>query len=1000
MKKILLTCFMLVFVLHAWAQDRTVSGTVTDSETGEALPGVNILLKGTGTGITTDLDGNYKISVPSDGGTLVFTFIGMQKQEIPIGSRSVIDVKLDTDVQQLGEVIVTGYKTQTKEKSNISAVTVGAEKINTRPNPSVVQTLSGQIPGLNIATGSGQPGSGSVINLRGVGSINGNTEPLFIIDGTPVDQDNFRSLNPNEIASVSVLKDAGATAIYGNRGANGVVVIETKRGGFDSPLQITYTGQYITSTLQGNDYDLMDSQEQLTLERQYGNGRGASLTDAEIAAAETFNWDDYFFSNGVGLNHNIQLTKGGENFSSYISLGYLDQEGILQNSSLERYNVRSNINGKSEDSKFTYGLNLSVNYSDNQEPNNIGGSGINRNPVLAAYQSVPYITADDYTTGADLVSPLSFANTPLFIMDLFETFTRTEDEIKGLGTLNLGYEIIDGLSINSRTSADFESENLIRTQGPESFNSILFAESGNTTPGFSDQNLRQSFTINQLTSINFNRTFANKHNVSAGLFTEYYKANLYSFGFFADGLDPKTFYPGDGSGFIDDNSANDYFTDQARANILSLGLLSYFGQVDYDYDSKYGLGLTLRRDASSRFTNEYQWGTFYSVSGRWNIHNETFMEGLPFDILKLRGSYGTNGNQQIVSGSIFNGVDLYRPLFATGTGYTGANSIFLSQIPNSQLRWETVAQSNIAIDAELFKSRLRTTVEGYIKTTTDLYQENPVSSVNGVTLLDSNIGSLENKGFDLQINYDIIRKSTQDGLNLTLNLVGNYNKQEITELPGGEEELIGTGRIGGKLFEYYDYRYAGVNPANGNLLFLTAEGEVTENPNPDTDRVWLDKNIYPDYQGSFGFDLDFKGFFVTTQFNYVLGVDRYDFDYSGFVDPTAIGQFRHSRDMLRAWTPDNRFTDMPSINATNVDLDGTRFLKDASYLRLRFLSFGYNVPKEWMDVIGLRMGRVFVNGENLFTETEWRGYDAEALNNTSRLYPTPRTITVGVELGF
>ena len=566
----------------------------------------------------------------------------------------------------------------------------------------------------------------------------------------------------------------------------------------------------------------------------------------------------------------------------------------------------------------------------------------------------------------------------------------------------MSYEIIDGLTIASRTSGDYTNENLLNSTAPTAFNALLFAETGNDTPGSETQTFRQEFTWNQLNSINYGRTF-DKHTINVGLYNELFKANLRTFGFTNNGLNPKTYFPGDGSGYVPDNSANDYFGNTVTANILSQSLISYFGQADYDYDSRFGATVTVRRDASSRFIEEYKWGTFYSIAGRWNLHNEVFMQNSPFNILKLRGSYGTNGNQDITAGGYFAAVDNYRELYTTAAGYTGASAIRLANVSNPELRAETIAQGNVGIDAEVFNGRLRTTVEGYIKTTTDLFLPVPVSRVNGVTTIDGNFGSLSNTGLDLMLGVDVIR-SSNNGLNLTLNFVGNYNKQEMLELPGGvDQQILANGnilKIGGSLQQYFDYRYAGVNPSNGNMLFLTADGEVTETPDPENDRVPLGKNIYPEYQGSFGFDLSFKGFFAQASFTYFGGVDRFDFELAGFTNPNNVGNFRSSEDILRAWTPENRLTDVPALNATNLQFEGTRWLRSADYVRLIFATIGYNVPKEWMNNIGLRLGRVFVNGENLFTLTEWRGFDAEALSNTSRIYPTPRTITVGVELGF
>ncbi|MBT8276600.1 MAG: SusC/RagA family TonB-linked outer membrane protein, partial [Bacteroidia bacterium] len=894
-------------------------------------------------------------------------------------------VQMEDDAEALQEVVVQGYRNSTKEKSSIASVTINAETIENRPNASFVQTLSGQVAGLNITTSTGQPGAASQVNLRGVTSINGNTQPLYIIDGVPVDENNFRSLNPQDIASISVLKDAGATAIYGNRGANGVIVIKTRQGNFNQGLQINYTGIMSFSTLQDNDYNLMDSQEQLTLENQRGLGRGATLTDQEIALAPTFNWADFFFDTGLTQNHTLTLQSGSENFTQFTSLGYFDQEGVLQDSDLKRFSIRNNTTGKSENEKFNYSTNLTINYSESNEPNSIGSGAINRNYILGAYQSVPYITPDDYTTGADLISPLTFANTPLFLLDRLLTYTRKEEEVKLIGSFQAGYDITDNLSANVTMSADYQSEFLTRAEGPTSFNAILFAQTGNNTAGFQQQISTRQFSYNQVTSLNYNNTWG-KHTLDVGVYSEYFKAHLRTFGYFAEGLDPKTFFPGDGAGFVDDNSANDFFVDTATATIRNAGLFSVFSQADYDYDGRYGITGTIRRDASYRFAGSNRYANFYSVAGRWNIDNEAFMENSVFDVLKLRASYGTSGNQRISGATYFSAPDLTQNFFATGTGYAGFNSIFLSQIANTTLRWETVTQGNVGLDFELFNSRLRGSVDGYVKETSDLFQSTPVSAINAVTELDANTGTLTNTGVDLTLNYNILNGG-EDGLNLVLNFVGNYNKQELGDLPSEDGELIGTGRNGGKLFEYYTIRYAGVNPANGNLLFLDADGNITENPDADTDRVWLDKNIYPDFNGSFGFNLDYKGFFLQTQFNYTVGVDRQDFDLSGFQNPDNIGQFRTSRDLFRAWTPDNRITDIPAYDAFNrASFASDRYIRDADYIRLRFASIGYDFPDRFLEGTGLTRLRVFGNAENLFTITKWRGFDAEALSNTSRLY--------------
>ena len=994
----MLTPLLALIMSFSFAQEKTITGNVTD-QSGLPLPGVSVVVMGTTSGTQTDFDGNYSIKANA-GQKLKFTYLGQKAVERTITSANSINVQMEEDAQALGEVVVQGYRTSTKEKSSIASVTISAQTIENRPNASFVQTLSGQVAGLNITTSSGQPGAASNINLRGVTSINGNTQPLFIIDNAPVDESNFRSLNPQDIASISVLKDAGATAIYGNRGANGVVIIKTRQGSYNSGLKVNYTGIQSFGTLQGNDYNLMDSQQLLNLQRERGVGRGDGLTDAEINAYTTTDWAKFFFRTGLTQNHTLSLSSGGEDSSQFTSFGYYDQAGILKNSGLKRFNIRNNTTGKSSNDKFNYSTNLSINYSTSDEPNSIGTGGINQNYVLGAYQSVPFISPDDYTTGAALLSPLSFTNTPLFLMDKLRTYTRVEEEVKLIGSLTAGYKLTDELGINMTASADYTNEIRTTSTASDSFNALLFGGAGNPTAGDQQQQTSRTFTFNQVTSLNYGNVWG-KHTLDAGVYMEYFKAHFRSFGYDANGLDPKTFSPGDGSGFVDDLGTNDVFIDIANANILNAGLFSYFTSADYDFDSKYGLSATIRRDASYRFAGSNRWATFYSVAGRWNISNEAFMDNSIFNVLKLRGSYGTAGNQNINGTGYFASPDLTENFFATGGGYANFNSLFLSQIGNTTLRWETVTQANVGVDFELASSRLRGSLDGYIKTTTDLFQSKPVSAINSVTSLNANVGTLKNTGVDLTLNYDLIRPKTNDGFSLSLSALGNYNKQELGDLPSEDGELQGTGRNGGKLFEYFTLRYAGVNPANGNLLFLTADGDVTENPNADTDRVWLDKNIYPDFNGSFGFKLDYKGFFLETNWTYTIGVDRFDNDLAGFQNPDNIDQFTKSTDILRAWTPDNRVTDIPAFDAFNRNSFGSdRYLRNADYVRLRFASIGYNFPKRFLEGTGFTNLRIFGNGENLFTFSEWRGFDPEALSNTSRIYPTQRTLSVGFELGF
>ena len=1002
---VILTLILALVVQISFAQEKSISGTVSDNN-GLPLPGATVIIQGTSSGVTTDFDGKYSISA-SQGDVLVFSYVGYANQPQVVGASSTINVSMVPD-NALDEIVVEAYRTTSKETSSIASTTVTAETIESRPNASFAQTLQGQVAGLNIVTNTGQPGGNSLINLRGVSSISGNTEPLFIIDGVPVDEDNFRSLNPNDIASLSVLKDAGATSIYGNRGANGVIIIKTKRGSYDQDLKVTYSGITSFSNLQDHDYDLMNSREQLQLEKDYGAGFGATLSDVELeerALQANTDWLDVFFKTGITQSHTLSFSSGGKNLNSFTSLGFNDTEGILSEAStLKRFNLRNNLNGKSNDGRFRYSTALSLNYSESNEANFIGSGAINRNYVLGALLSVPYISPYSYVSGQGANIPVVFANTPLFLLDRLETYTRREDEIKIIASLKASYDITDNLTFNTSFGADFTDEQLLRSEAPNSFNAQLFAQTGNTTPGFEDRDSNRSIFLNFNNSLNYRNTFNEKHTLDVSVFSEYFKAHWRSFGFRQEGFDPATYYPGDGSAYVDDNAANDNFVDTANADIKNAGLFSYFAYADYDFDTKFGLSATVRRDASYRFNDSNKWGTFWSVAGRVNISNLAEMPDF-IDELKLRGSYGKAGNQRIVDsgGSFapFGGPDLTRDLYVTGGQYGGVQGLTFAQIGNNALKWETVVSSNVGLDFALF-NRLRGSLDVYQRNTVDLFFPTPISpAINGsATSISANVGELQNSGVDLELRYDLFKSSSEGGFNMTVNLVGNYNEQEIIDLGPGGDIPFGL-RVGGVIGEIYAAPFVGVNPANGNLLFQNAQGDITEDL-IESDQVARGMNAYPDYQGSFGFDAEFDNFFLVAQLNYAIGVDRYDFDYADFLDPTAIGQFRHSRELLNAWSQPGDITNIPSLNATNLSDEGLsdRYLREADYLRLRFIQFGYNFPQSILQDTGFSYIRAFAGGENLLTFSKWKGFDAEGSGSASRGYPTPKTFSIGLEFGF
>jgi len=999
------TLLLAFFIQFAFAQEKTVTGTVTDA-TGMSIPGVNVkVVGGSGQSVQTDFDGNFSIQV-SVNQKLEFSFVSMKTQIITVGASAKYNVQLEGSV--LDEVVVEAFRTTTRATSNVAVTTITSKTIEGRPNANFIQTLQGQVPGLNITTGSGQPGANSTVILRGYGSVNGNVEPLYVIDGMPLNVDNFRSLNPNDIESLSVLKDAGATSIYGNRGANGVIVVKTKKGSFESPLRIKYLGTTSFTKLQDNKYDKMNSRQLLGLENRVGRGLGATLTQDEINNYGTdTDWYDQIFRTGHSQNHVLSFTSGGKNLSSFTSIGYFDQEGVVAKTSLQRFNFRNNMNGKSNNGKFDYSTAVTINYSKRSEASNLGSGSVNINPLYGANNGAPYLSPDMYTNGLDLYNQYTGTGfgsgtlllSPLMLMDILKTGTNEFNELKMLSNFQANYKLTDDLTIGTTFAADYTQNVGLRVQDPRSFNSYVFRNSGEDYLGFQTESLAQDFSANINTRLNYNHTFGENHNIDASVFTEYYKSHFKSFGATQNGLNPKVFVPGNGAGYIGFNSdTSPFYVPDVSSSKITAGLFSYFGSVNYSYADRFGLGLTARRDASYRFSETNRWGTFWSVDARWNIDREKFMEGSVFNMLKLRGSYGTAGNQNIAGQSIYSIPNGSRTLFASGSGYANLPAYVVGQLGNADLKWETIAQGDVGVDFEVFDSKLRGTFDVYRKTTKDLYQSSPLSAITGQFSQLANNGSLRNSGIELLLAYDVIK--TTD-FTLTLSGNGSYNKNEFVKLPTGDvDNGTSINTVGGQINQYYVIPYVGVSPATGNLLFRNAEGGLTETPD-NGDRRKTGKSYVPKYQGGFGLDANYKGFYLTAQFSYVQDVWRFDSDLDGLQNPASIGVQNKSTDLERAWTPDNRYTTIPSLTLTNkgFDFSSDRYLKDASYVRLRYTSIGYTFPAKTLAKTPFAGLKAYFQAENLYTWTKWRGWDAESPRSEDVYqYPTPKIFSVGLEV--
>lgn len=1038
----LLVAFTMQF---SFAQQKTVTGTVTSD--GAKLPGATVSIAGTQQGTQTDENGKFSIKA-AQGDVLEISFLGKDTKTATVGAGNVINVVLAT-TQNLIDIVVVdgGYKSTTKATSLVSQSTVNAKAIEDRPNVNFLNSLQGQVAGANISSFSGQPGTNKIdVIIRGQGTIGASTDPLYVIDGVPMSQAFFRNLNGNEIESVTVLKDAAATAIYGNRATNGVISIRTKKGSFKKSFAVNYSSSYGLTEFRGDDYNLPSAIQHLQLQQKGFNEGVGTLAGAfantgsyyggtplEITVdpnnLEAFSvntdWKDVFFRTGTTKSHDLSFTSGSENLNNYTSLSYFDQDGIVPTTNFKRFTFRSNFNGKSLNEKFTYGLNVFGAFSRRnqleQETRGDIDANVLQNPLAGYINSPAFVSPSLYQNGQQLFNDLgnpALDMTPLMLLDLYGRNNAPSffNEIKTIVTGNASYKISKDLTFSTTAGIDFADDKRNFAIGPNAYLSIVRASgAGQAFHGLENQNTTSEFSFNLTNKLTYRKTFLEKHTIEASAFTEYFKAHRKSFVYQQIGLNPLTWEPGAGTGYLPYSAALPLsYLPGVGATKADAGLLSFFGSLDYDYDERFGIAATLRRDGSYRFVDDNKWGTFWSVGGRWNLSNEEFLKSVNWmNELKLRASYGTTGNQNVIGravtsnlSTIFIGNQLVRDLNSSQSGYNNVASFGVSSIANKDLRWEETQQWNVGLDFGVFK-RLSGSFDVYNKRTVDLFVPTPVSAGNGTTSLNTNNGSIENKGIELALKYDVLKNTD---FKLSVNANGAYNKSAFRDLgvldgDGDDVFRIGTGttwRIGGLINEYFNVPYLGVNPANGNLLFMDINGNPTEAPT-DADRRATNKNALPKYQGGFGLNASYKGFFADALFVYAFGAWKFDSDYDGLMDIRNADLFPVSTDLFNAWTPTNTNTDIPALAATNYDSGAIsdRFLRDASYVRLRNVTLGYSVPNEFLNRTFLKQVRFRVMAENILTFTKWKGFDPESyVTSQTGYYPTPKIFTFGVDVNF
>lgn len=1031
----ILTLFLALFVQILFAQQQTVSGTVTD-DTGMPLPGATVLIKGTTTGKTTDFDGNYSIKA-NNGQTLVFSYVGFTTQEIKVSSAT-INVQLKQG-EALEAVTVVAYGGAVNSAKVASAIaTVDGSTIEQVPINSLDQVLQGAAAGVSVNTGSGQPGQSGTIIIRGRSSLQGDIEPLFVIDGVPVDQDNFRSLNQNDIESLSVLKDAAATAIYGNRGSGGVVIVTTKKGKKGSGVNIQYRTLYGVAVKPKTRFEVMNASQFLNFQRDLlpGNQFGDSLTDTQIAAisAQTnTNWSDIFFQQGTTLSHELSISTGNENTSSYTSLQYYKQEGITLGSDLKRFSFRNNFNGSSDSKKFNYATTLTLNYSVNNfivdatRGNNTGGQL--DNPFIVPYIGLPYLSPYNPDGSINIVgTQLSgainpdgsvdpsgangFPNTPYLALNTARLGTDTETEFKAVGSISADYNFAKNLTVGGSVGIDYTNIESLFITPPGSIRGLITPSQASEEKGTQFENFFRDANFITNAFLRYQNDITDKLNLTASIYGEYNYSNTQNANFQAFGLNPAL--PGSGSGFTAGNTAEfpadtngdgvDDPEDQVFNYIPAVGsseseiaLASVFATLGLDWDGKYGIDATIRRDKTSRFPKNPT-GTFWSVAGRWNIDNEDFMSDVDFiSTLKLRASYGVVGNQNV--GSRYQGLQTVNagPSYQLGTGYN------LGTLVDENIKWETSNQLNVGLSFGFWNNRLSGELDFYRNLTKDLFSQKLLSVAGtGYNQVTANVADMSNTGIDLQISYDLLRKSQTNPWSVRIHGNGNYNKNEVERLPGGFTGNNLRVAEGFAANTWHQVRWAGVDPSNGQPLYYDVNGNITNVFNPD-DAVYLDKNFDPTYTGGFGADISYKGFTLSTLFSFVA--DRYRQNSSlAIVEDSGLAGFANqSTTLLNAWTTPGQVTDIPSLAFGGLRaVDGDRYIEDASFLRLRNITLSYTVDSKILEKTNILSGmRVYVQGTNLATWTKWRGFDPESNLATGFFdYPVPRTFSLGFDLNF
>lgn len=1032
MRKLSLLACALLLGGAAYAQNMTVKGKVTAN--GLEMPGVTVSVKGTAGGTITSLDGDFTIKADA-GSVLVFSFIGYETVEVPVKGNGPINVELREKTTDLDEVVIAvPYGTAKKSTFTGSAGVVDKKIIANSQVASVSQALQGSVAGLQSFSASGQPGEDATILIRGVGSVNASTTPLYVVDGVPYDGA-LSSISNQDIASITVLKDAAAASLYGSRAANGVVMITTKQGSKKSAPSIEISAKYGFSDRAVKDYEQVSTEQYFMLEWEAIRNMRMNLkknpdTPEAAAAYATQNlilnyiginpygtaypqpigtdgkliegarllwndsWEDALSQDAHYTDLSARVSGGSENSQYYFSLGYMDNQGAYIGSGFKRYTLRANIT--SDLTKWLQvGVNVGLTHSIQDFPKSDDSSLGN---VVLAARSIPSfypVYERDPETGAYVLdengqrvydygkyrhgSYAGYNQAQSMLYDKNE-IKRDAASVRGFLQVTpiegLTYKMSLNIDYNSRFTHDYANP----TYGKEPVTGSVSKRNTRTT----------GMTFNNV--VNWEHTFGEVHNVRLMAGQEYYEFNTSNFGGSRSNVITDGYFEPDVASTLTGFSGN---SDQYK-------LLSYFGQAEYNYAQKYFASVSMRADGSSRFHPDNRWGAFWSFGGSWKIGREAFVEeaaGSWLSDLTLRASYGAQGNDNV-------GYYAYQALYGIGS-FLGETTLTTSRLDTPELSWETNLNANIGLDFSLWSNRLFGTVEWFQRTSKDLLFARDLVPSSGFSSIDDNIGKVRNYGWEFTLGGTPIL--TRDWT-WRLSVNATTYKNEIVSIPtdvmwSGTKKWV----KGGSLYDFWMYEWAGVDPETGDAQWYmtdTETGERVKTTNygslTSQDKVKVG-NALPKVSGGFQSDLTWRDLSLSMTFAYSIGNKIYNRDKASLMGVSGANGSTMSKDLLNRWTPENTQTDVPRLEYDQTSYftsASTRWLVDGSYLRLKTVTLNYNLPKKWIQPAMLKDVSIYVQGENLLTFSKQQGLDPEqALGGvTYWRYPAMKTLSFGINV--